>query len=76
MITVVCDFKLQLWGRAFLESFRNHTAERDEGIAWARERDSDEEELEGSSRRQHREFQPPRVAFRRTRPLRNQYLQG
>lgn len=66
----------ELWGRAFLESFSNHSAERDEGVAWARDRDSDDEEQEGSSRRQHRAFQPPRVSFRRTRPIRNQYLQG
>ncbi|XP_052794903.1 E3 ubiquitin-protein ligase RNF115-like [Mya arenaria] len=65
----------ELWGRAFLESFRNHTAERDEGVAWARDRDSDDEEREGTSRRQNRAFQP-RVSYRRTRPLRNQYLQG
>ncbi|KAL4227807.1 hypothetical protein ACF0H5_013244 [Mactra antiquata] len=66
----------ELWGRAFLESFRNHTAERDEGVAWARERDSDDDEQEGTSRRQHRAFQPSRVQFRRNRPIRNQYLQG
>ncbi|XP_045216279.2 E3 ubiquitin-protein ligase RNF115-like [Mercenaria mercenaria] len=66
----------ELWGRAFLESFSNHAAERDEGVAWARDRDSDDDEQEGSSRRQHRAFQPPRVSFRRTRPIRNQYLQG
>lgn len=45
-------------------------------MAWARDRDSDDDEQEGSSRRQHRAFQPPRVSFRRTRPIRNQYLQG
>ena len=44
-------------------------------MAWARDRDTDDED-EGSTRRQHRAFQPPRVAFRRTRPIRNQYLQG
>ena len=44
-------------------------------MAWARDRDTDDED-EGSTRRQHRAFQPARVAFRRTRPIRNQYLQG
>ena len=69
-------FKFQLWGRAFLDSFRNHGAERDEGNTWNREREFDDESLEGMSRRQRRVFPPQRVSFRRTRPIRNQYLQG
>ena len=66
----------QLWGRAFLDSFQNHSAERDEGNTWNRGREYDDDSLEGTSRRQRRVFPPPRVAFRRTRPIRNQYLQG
>ncbi|KAL3866091.1 hypothetical protein ACJMK2_043429 [Sinanodonta woodiana] len=67
----------ELWGQTFLQNFRNHYPERDEGASWARERDSDDEErnLE-TTRQRHRTFPGPRVAFRRTRPIRNQYVQG
>lgn len=44
-------------------------------MAWARDRDSDDEETE-TTRRQQRAFQPSRIPFRRTRPIRNQYLHG
>ncbi|KAH3830318.1 E3 ubiquitin-protein ligase RNF115-like [Dreissena polymorpha] len=66
----------QLWGRAFLDSFSNHAAERDEGAAWNQNRDSDDEVGENMWLQRHRPFPQPRTTYRRNRPVRNQYLHG
>ncbi|XP_046358908.1 E3 ubiquitin-protein ligase RNF115-like [Haliotis cracherodii] len=74
----------ELWSRAFLDSFRNNTTDRNDSSGpWPQNRDSDEEEPEeaGDSRRPFQvRFAPrTRISFRRggrPNPSRNPYLEG